>query len=189
MNTKKIIGLLAHLVLLVKDDEEGVRVNLIEQFKNKELLDVLKTIDGSEEVVKDLERYLSLPSTWNMSDKAEIDRIEKEADELYTKIYNFGKSETHEMPKKQDKEVVSLLANVFKCCEAEDRGSAEHITEYVDVDDVKYVAKILGYNDLAAVMDEYLDVMDKYEEDDSDENEAAAEAMEEKLENFVEDYQ
>lgn len=86
---KKIIGLLARLVLLVKSDEEGNTVRLCEDFKKKEILDILKTINGSEEVTKDLESYLSLPNTWNMTDRAEADRINKEARELFNKIYNI----------------------------------------------------------------------------------------------------
>ena len=87
MNEKKIIGLLARLVLLVKSDEDGNAVRLCESFNKNEILNTLKTIDGSEEAVKDLERYLSLPDTWNMSDEAQADRIDEERNELYSKLY------------------------------------------------------------------------------------------------------
>lgn len=89
-----------------------------------------------------------------------------------------------ELTKEEEKKVISLLKEVFNCCDSEIRGSSEHIAEYVSRSEIKEVAKILGFEELSKLMTEYVETLDNYEDKRSKENESAVDVIYEKFSKF-----
>lgn len=89
-----------------------------------------------------------------------------------------------ELTKEEAKKVISFLKEVFSCCDSEIRGSSEHIAEYVSRKEIKVVAEILGFNELSELITEYIEVLDRYDENDCEENQNAVDAIYDKFSKF-----
>lgn len=63
------------------------------------------------------------------------------------------------MNKETEQKLKTFLHNVFGCVLGEERGDTEHICESTSTDEMIYLAKELGFNDLAK---EFQDDVDEY---------------------------
>lgn len=57
------------------------------------------------------------------------------------------------MEKATEKRLAQILKRVFDCALSEEMGSTEHITEYVDAEDIKNLCEEIGFDDLAKQME------------------------------------
>lgn len=113
-----IIQILARLVLDLICEEQGWTVRLYREFNKENVLNAIKSLGGTEQLVKDIEQV-----------EKEIEQ-KKDNDELWDRVYNIKSSLITDQIKETKEDLISMITKTFTSLMYNKREYIEIIPKY-----------------------------------------------------------